>query len=187
MKIIIWKMIFKGGVFFNSFLHFGRELSRSLGMIEIILYILLGTALIFAETLLIGGIWCVLGIISCSWGVWLAYGLYGEPGAWISAGFSILACIGAFLFWLYVLPKTRFGKSIYLTSVQSGAAPRPRFEELVGKTGVVVSPLMPSGKVKIGDGVYDAKSSEPTIDAGVEIEVVGFDSFSLTVKKVSGK
>ena len=180
-------MIFKVGVFFKSFLHFGRELSRSPGMIEIILYILLGTALIFAETLLIGGIWCVLGIISCSWGVWLAYGLYGEPGAWISAGFSILACIGAFLFWLYVLPKTRFGKSIYLTSVQSGAAPRPKFEELVGKTGVVVSPLMPSGKVKIGDGVYDAKSSEPTIDAGVEIEVVGFDSFSLTVKKVSGK
>ena len=68
MKIIIWKIIFKGGVFFNSFLHFGRELSRSPGMIEIILYILLGTALIFAETLLIGGIWHGANFTFIVWG-----------------------------------------------------------------------------------------------------------------------
>ncbi len=153
-------------------------------MFEIVILVLLGALLIFLETILVGGIWCVVGLGFCSWAVWLASVEYGLWGAVACGAFSIFACVGAFLFWLCVLPKTRLGKQIYLSSSQSGKASKEDFKKLLGKVGVAESMLMPSGKVNIDGVLFDARAQFQSIEAGSKVEVVQVDSFSVVVKKI---
>lgn len=153
-------------------------------MFEIMLLILIGAGLIFLETVLVGGIWCVAGLALCLWGVWLSYVGFGAFAAVFALAFSFAACVGAFLFWLYVLPKTRFGKKIYLSSAQDGKAPSADFKALVGRRGRTVSKLMPTGKVELGGVLYDARAELNHLESGVEVEVVSADSFSVVVRRV---
>lgn len=153
-------------------------------MQEIVLLVLLGAVLIFLETILVGGFWCVAGIGLCVWAVWLSYGLYGLIGASVCGVFSVMVAVGAFLVWLYVIPRTRFGKEIYLSSVQDGKATKEDLHDLLGKIGTTESMLMPSGKVLIDGVLYDARTQFQHIESGVEVEVVQTDSFGLIVKQI---
>ena len=153
-------------------------------MTEILIYILIGAILFFVETILVGGIWGVAGFGFCAWAIWLAYSGYGTVAALLAAVASIIAGVGAFLVWLYVLPKTRLGKKIYLSTSQSGKASNVDFKSLVGKEGVAESILMPSGKVNIDGVLYDARSEFQHIDMGDKVKVIQADTFSIVVKKI---
>ena len=125
-------------------------------MSAIILLVLLGAALVFLETVLVGGVWAIAGILCCAWAVWMAFAEYGIWAASIVGAVSIALCIAAFLVWLYVIPKTPFGKKFYLNSKQDGKAPSADFSRLVGCKGVAATVLVPSGKVQIGEKFYPA-------------------------------
>lgn len=153
-------------------------------MFEIILFILLGAVLIFLETILVGGVWGVAGFGLCAWAVWLSYSQFGVVASIITACVSILVCIGAFWFWLCVLPKTSLGKKIYLSGKQSGKSSTTDLKSLVGKVAITESLLVPSGKVRINGKLYDARCELSHIEAGVEVEVVGADTFCLIVRKI---
>lgn len=153
-------------------------------MFEIIFLILLGAVFIFLETILVGGVWCIAGIGLCSWAVWLSYAQFGSIGAVVSAMVSILACVGAFWFWLKVLPKTSFGKKIYLSGGQSGKSSNTDLKSLIGKEATTVSLLVPTGKVSIAGNIYDARCEMSHIDSGEKVEVVGADTFCLIVRKI---
>ena len=153
-------------------------------MLNVILLILLGVALIFLETVLVGGVWCVAGVCLCAWAVWLCYADFGVVAAAAAAVFSLAACVGAFLVWLYVIPKTRLGGKMFLFSSQEGRASNAEFKSLVGAEGVAESMLMPSGKVAIGGRLYDARCEFQHIEAGSKVKVVSADTFSLVVKKI---
>lgn len=47
---------------------------------------------------------------------------------------------------------------------------------LIGKTGIVLSVLRPSGKVEIDKQIYDAKSEDGFLDKNTEIEVIRFET-----------
>lgn len=153
-------------------------------MSVIILLVLIGAALVFLETVLVGGVWAIAGILCCAWAVWIAFTDYGIWAAAFVAGVSIALCIAAFLVWLYVIPKTPFGKKIYLNSKQDGKAPSADFSNLVGCRGVAATVLVPSGKVQIGEKIYDANSMDLHIEQGAEVVVVGADVFGVKVKKI---
>ena len=153
-------------------------------MLEIVLLVLFGASLIFLETVLVGGFWCVVGFGLCSWAVWLSYAQYGVVASLICGVVSVIAAVGAFLVWLYVVPKTRLGKEIYLSTVQDGKASKENLTVLIGKVGVAESMLMPSGKVQIDGILYDARAQFQHIDSGSKVEVVQADSFGLIVKQV---
>ena len=156
-------------------------------MSAIILLVLLGAALVFLETVLVGGVWAIAGILCCAWAVWMALAEYGIWAASIVGAVSIALCIAAFLVWLYVIPKTPFGKKFYLNSKQDGKAPSADFSRLVGCKGVAATVLVPSGKVQIGENFYDANSVDLHIEQGTEVIVVGADVFGIKVKKFKNK
>ncbi len=54
---------------------------------------------------------------------------------------------------------------------------------LVGKIGVAATVLRPSGKVKIGDEIYDAISIRGFIEKGDEVIIKGYENFQLHVLK----
>ncbi len=153
-------------------------------MSEIVILILVGAALFFLETVLVGGVWCIAGFVCCAWAVWLSYCDYGVVGAVVASIASVLLAVSAFLVWLCVLPKTRFGKKIYLSTSQTGKASNIDFKSLVNKEGVAESVLMPTGKVNIEGSLYDARSEFQHINVGDKVRVVQADTFSVVVKKI---
>ena len=61
----------------------------------------------------------------------------------------------------------------------------PDKELKAGDRGVTVSRLSPMGKVEIAGRMYEAKSVDAYIDPKQAVEVVGFENFSVIVKKVN--
>jgi membrane-bound ClpP family serine protease len=55
----------------------------------------------------------------------------------------------------------------------------------IGDIGVCVSRLSPMGKVNIAGKIYEAKSVDSYIDQRSEVEVVGFENFTVVVKKIN--
>ena len=53
----------------------------------------------------------------------------------------------------------------------------------VGNKGKVVTTLAPEGVIRIGDELWDAKSTSGTVDIGEEVTVVEEDGLKLTVVK----
>ena len=68
--------------------------------------------------------------------------------------------------------------------IDSTSMPNPALEVKLGSVGVTVSRLAPMGKVNIGGKFYEAKSVDVFIDQQVDVKVVGFDNFTVIVKKV---
>ena len=58
----------------------------------------------------------------------------------------------------------------------------PAEELRIGQHGVTLSRLSPMGKVEIDGKVYEAKSTGAYVDPRQEVEVVGFENFSVIVK-----
>ena len=57
-------------------------------------------------------------------------------------------------------------------------------EVKAGDRGVAVSRLAPMGKVEIGGRTYEAKSQGAYVDQQRDVEVVGFENFSVIVKTI---
>lgn len=69
--------------------------------------------------------------------------------------------------------------------VDSSSMPATPDQELqVGDRGMTLSRLSPMGTVEVGGKVYEAKSLTAYVDPRREVEVVGFDNFSVIVKTV---
>jgi membrane-bound serine protease (ClpP class) len=58
---------------------------------------------------------------------------------------------------------------------------------MVGSKGVVTSPLVPEGMVRIKGELWKAKSAGDRIDAGEAVIVVGQDGLKLVVKNISAE
>ena len=92
-------------------------------MTTILGLLVLGTALVFLETVLVGGVWAVAGVACYGGAVWAANAEFGAGAALAAVALSALGCVAAFLVWLYVIPKTAAGRKLYLNSKQDGRAP----------------------------------------------------------------
>ena len=95
-----------------------------------------------------------------------------------------------------VLALVCYGSSVYLAfrdwqrfslkqEIRSSSMPVTPAEELqVGDRGVTLSRLSPMGKVEIGGRTYEAKSQGAYVDPQRDVEVVGFENFSVIVKTI---
>lgn len=86
------------------------------------------------------------------------------------------------------LPETRFFRHVALTDTQNRSAGYVSLqyqESLLGKTGTAETVLRPSGKVMIGDKMYDAYTRGEYIEKGQLVEVISEEGSSLKVKIVS--
>ena len=62
--------------------------------------------------------------------------------------------------------------------------PKPEEVLKVGDHGVALSRLAPAGKVEVGGAIYEARSVDVFIDHRSDVEVVGFENFTVIVKKL---
>jgi membrane-bound serine protease (ClpP class) len=182
------------GLFF-----FGHHIVNLAGIEDMLLFIL-GLVLIAIEVIVPGyvlpgvlGVLCViaalfLGLVDFDKVDFEVQWKAGYVTRALSIVFgSILATATMMYAAFKVLPESRLGRHLLLTTRIEGRATDSAAQAalgLVGQVGTVVSALRPSGKVKIGELRYDAVAERGYIDAGTPVEVIKREGFSLVVAPV---
>lgn len=147
----------------------------------IIVLILVGLVLIFAEILLIPGIGVagVLGLLSMGGSCFYAFNQLGT-NAGVIVTIVNAALIVALTIW--VLRAKTWKRFTLNTNIDSKAIDLFEDKLSVGDRGRTLSRLSPMGSAKIMDEVYEVKALEGMIDSGVEIEVVLIEDNRIYVK-----
>ena len=70
-------------------------------------------------------------------------------------------------------------------NVDSVSMKNPATELTVGVKGTTVSRLSPMGKIEVEGKFYEAKSVDVFIDQKTAVEVVGFENFTVIVRKLN--
>lgn len=102
--------------------------------------------------------------------------------------FSIfLGLISSFFVGRKLISSSAFGQSVALQneflSADGYVAADNSYKELIGKTGIAITLMMPAGKIEIDNEQYDAAAQVGYISKGDQIEVIGFEGMQLVVKK----
>jgi membrane-bound serine protease (ClpP class) len=87
---------------------------------------------------------------------------------------------------VYVLPKTPIFRKVSLETVLSseeGCKAQTADNSLIGMGGVALTPLRPSGVVRIGENRHDAASEGDFLESGEEVIVTACNGFQLIVRK----
>lgn len=147
----------------------------------IIVLILVGLVLIFAEILLIPGIGIagILGLLSMGGSCFYAFNQIGTTaGAIVTVINAVL--IVALSVW--VLRAKTWKKFTLNTNIDSKAIDRYEDKLSVGDRGRTLTRLSPMGSAKFLDEVYEVKALEGMIDPGVDVEVVLIEDNKIYVK-----
>lgn len=152
-------------------------------MTAIALLISLGIVLLVLEVIVPGGVLGVIGVLAMGGGCVLAFFELGARGGWIATGTSV-AALGLALYVEFVLlPKTRWGKKLFLADAIEGAS-QPmlaKADKIIGKTGEAITMMAPSGYVMVDGARYEASSQSGLIAKGAGVRVVAVDNFRLIV------
>lgn len=153
-------------------------------MFFIILLILFGVLFLVAEIVLLPGISIggILALVCYGSSIYMAFRDYGPlTGAVVTVAILVLSA-GATIVSLRAKTWQRFSLK---QEIRSSSMPVIPAEELqVGDRGVTLSRLSPMGKVEIGGRTYEAKSQGAYVDQQRDVEVVGFENFSVIVKTI---
>ncbi len=149
----------------------------------IILLLIFGVLFLIAELVLLPGvsIGALLSIVCYGSAIYLGFDHSTSVGVVILV-VAILSAIAASIFSLRAKTWQRFALK---NEILSQSMPSPEKELKAGDRGVTVSRLSPMGKVEIAGRMYEAKSMDAYIDPKQAVEVVGFENFSVIVKKVN--
>jgi len=162
-----------------------------------IMLLILSLGLMIAELFIpSGGMIMVMALVSlvgsilCAWDAWGAES--ERTYFWIYMGFLVVlvpTTIGSFL---YVFPKTNYGKRILLEApdrdeVTAYTEETRRLESLVGETGETLTLLNPGGMVLVNNSRMHCESEGVLVEAGTEVEIIGVKSNRLVVKATNGR
>ena len=145
-------------------------------MFYIVLLVFFGLLFLVAELVLLPGvsIGALLSLVCYGSSIYLAFRDYGPL---TGAAVSIVATVVS----LRAKTWQRFSLK---QEIHSSSMPEPDKELQIGARGTSVSRLSPMGKISIDGRIYEAKSQDIYIDPRSDVEVVGFENFSVIVRKV---
>lgn len=147
----------------------------------IIVLILVGLVLIFAEILLIPGIGIagILGLLSMGGSCFYAF---NQMGTTAGAIVTVINAVLIVALSVWVLRAKTWKKFTLNTNIDSKATDRYEDKLSVGDRGRTLTRLSPMGSAKFLDEVYEVKALEGMIDPGVDVEVVLIEDNKIYVK-----
>ena len=149
----------------------------------IVLLIILGMLFLMAELLLFPGL-SIGGILAmaCYGGaIWYAFdALSVTAGIWTIVAVALLSLLSL----IFSLRAKTWQRLALKQEIDSVSMPNPESEVAIGAVGVSISRLSPMGKVEVNGKTFEAKSADVFIDQRSKVEVVGFDNFTLIVRKI---
>lgn len=148
----------------------------------IVLLVVLGLVFLFAELLLLPGlsVGAFLSLICYGGALYVAFDRYSTAtGVW-----CIAAIVVSSLIVIVISLRSKTWRRLSLEQKITSSSGNDVSAVSVGERGRSISRLAPVGRAEFGGRIYEAKSQTGYIDAGAEVEVVGFDDFSLIVKPI---
>jgi len=156
-------------------------------MTTILILILIAVVLFILEVILPGGILGTIGGLTFLGAVYLTWVEYGVVAAIITFVLGVVFTILMFILQVNILSKSRLGKHIILGTTTPGTSNLPTGDDsIIGRDGVTLSKMAPSGRVRIDGKSFEAISQSGLLEKGESIEVVQRDAFRLVVRKKGG-
>lgn len=148
-----------------------------------LLLLIFGVLFLIAELVLLPGvsIGALLSMVCYGSAIYLGF----QESTTMGVVMIVLAVVSALVASVFSLRAKTWQRFALNKEIQSQSMPSPADEVKAGARGVTVSRLSPMGKVEIEGRMYEAKSMDAYIDPKCEIEVVGFENFSVIVKKIN--
>lgn len=144
---------------------------------------ILGLALVAIEVLVIPGI----GIIGFLGAIAMLGSSYVSVTEFQASQAAILIAAGmagaGVMFWLF--PRTKVAQAMILSTQTTGGAANPELRLLMDREGTAMTPLRPSGAVKIDDKPIDVVSDGQYIDAGTRVRVILVEGARVVVEPIS--
>jgi membrane-bound serine protease (ClpP class) len=161
-------------------------------MDEIILPVILmavGLVAFFLEVFVpSGGVITIFGLGAVGAAVWLAFTRAGSTTGVVFLGVALILVPASLIGAIALLPRTRWGRRLTLSSRQSAetgyVAQDASEKDLIGKRGVALSSLRPSGEARIDDRRFDVITEGEMIEKDVEIEVRAVGGNRIVVRRV---
>ncbi|WP_370875607.1 NfeD family protein [Bacillus chungangensis] len=167
-------------------LFFYGHLVAGLAGYESLILFLIGIGLIILEFFIVGGIAGIIGTIAVITSVFLA----GENV--LNMAISVLIALFLTAIVLIIMVKVfgkrmKFFKKIILTestNAESGYVSNVNRIELIGRTGLTITPLRPAGTITIDDERIDVVSEGGFLDKGISVKVIKVEGSRIVVRKV---
>ena len=153
----------------------------------IILLVFFGLLFLVAELVLLPGVsvGALLALVSDGSAIYLAFRDFGTMGGAVTIAVIIVLGFAATVLSLRAKTWQRFSLRQEIRSSSTPVAPSELLK--TGDRGMTLSRLSPMGTVEVGGKVYEAKSLTAYVDPRREVEVVGFENFSVIVKTVKDR
>lgn len=150
----------------------------------IVLLVFFGLLFLVAELVLLPGVsvGAILAMVCYGSSIYLAFRDFGTLGGVVVIVVILVLSLVAIVVSLRAKTWQRFSLRQEIRS--SNLATMPSDELQVGDRGKTLSRLSPMGKVEIDGRIYEAKSTGAYVDPQREVEVVGFENFSVIVKTI---
>ena len=152
--------------------------------LTVICALLVSGLLLFAELLLPGGVMGVLGAVCVVAGLAGVFMRQGFGAGLLATVLTMVFAVVAGALWFKYFPKTSAGKRLL---VEGEAAEWRSYDlkyaELLGREGVCVTMLRPSGKVQIDERRYDVVSEGDILEAGTVVRVIEVEGNRIVVEK----
>lgn len=153
-------------------------------MSTIITLLLLALLLFFFEIVVPGGILAIMGACLVLAACVVAFTTYGAMEALAIFVGSLIVSLLLLFIELKILPKTKYGKRLFLLREQKASSLSPQAgQEIIGQHGETITTMAPTGMVLISGEKYEAFSQSGLLEKGTPVAVVKQDSFRLIVEK----
>ncbi|MFJ8236901.1 nodulation protein NfeD [Ureibacillus sp. NPDC094379] len=173
------------GLFALSLFFFGHTIAGFAGYETIIMFII-GFILLIAELFVPGGI---VGFIG---GALVVTSLLFSGASVVHMAYSILIAVAIAIIGMVVLMKF-FGKNLHLfnklilrdaTTTEEGYVSNINRIELLGKTGVTLTPLRPAGTIQVGKERIDVVSEGSYIGSNKKVEIIEVEGSRVVVREM---
>lgn len=152
-------------------------------MSTIITLIIIAFVLFFFEILVPGGILAIIGGVLLLIASGMAYTELGFIWAISILFFGLIIALIMFFLEIRLITKSPLGHHFALKSTISAKLNPKADEILVGKEGVTLTVLAPSGRVEVAGKVYTASAEDGFLEKGVPIRVFRTETFNLIVAR----
>jgi membrane-bound serine protease (ClpP class) len=154
---------------------------------DVLLLFIAAIVLIYIELFVPGGIFGVMGICAFAASIILAFVRYDEMGFVIALG-EIAAAVILLMVGLKRFPRSYVGKRIILgrsLDKKLGYIGTDSFEELLGREGVSLTSLRPSGVALVDKRRLDVVSDGGFIEKGKRLKVVRVEGNRVVVREMA--
>jgi membrane-bound ClpP family serine protease len=153
-------------------------------MTWILLLFALALALFFLEVFIPGGILFLVGIVLMLVASVVAWTQYGGGAALIAFLVGLALAVGMLLLELYILPRTKFGRRLFLgDQIEGGSLQAAGAPELVGQEAETATSLSPSGRIVFDGRLHEAISRSGYLPKGTPVRILSVDAFHVVVEK----